>query len=92
VTCNVYIEEVSAIQLDLQEYCDSGDYILSSMTEKMMSKYKKFWGDLNKVNVLLFVIIILDPRTKLGSLECWFNDILSVEQCNDMIIKLKNHL
>jgi hypothetical protein len=29
VTCNMYIEEVSAIQLHLQEYCDSGDYILS---------------------------------------------------------------
>jgi len=91
VTCNMYIEEVSAIQLHSQEYCDSGDYILSSMAEKMMSKYKKYWGDLDKVNVL-FVAIILDPRTKLGSLECWFNDILSVEQCNDTIIKLKNHL
>jgi hypothetical protein len=42
--------------------------------------------------VLLFVAIILDPRTKLGSLEYWFNDILSVEQCNDIIIKLKYHL
>jgi len=92
VTCNMYIEEVSTIQLHLQEYCDSDDYILSSMAEKMMLKYKKYWGDLDKVNVLLFVAIILDPRTKLGSLECWFNDILSVEQCNDMILKLKNYL
>jgi hypothetical protein len=58
----------------------------------MMLKYKKYWGDLDKVNVLLFFAIIIDPRTKLGSLECWFNDILSVEQCNDMILKLKNHL
>jgi hypothetical protein len=44
VTCNMYIEEVSAIQLHLQEYCDSDDYILSSMAEKMMLKYKKYWG------------------------------------------------
>jgi hypothetical protein len=42
--------------------------------------------------VLLFVAIILHPRTKLGSLECWFNDILGVEQCNGMILKLKNCL
>jgi len=62
------------------------------MAEKMMSKYNKYWGDLDKVNVLLFVAVILDPRTKLGSLEYWFNDLLSVEQCTDMIIKLKNHL
>jgi hypothetical protein len=42
--------------------------------------------------VLLFVAVILDLRTKLGSLEYWFNDVLRVEQCNDMMIKLKNHL
>ncbi|XP_062167085.1 uncharacterized protein LOC133873389 [Alnus glutinosa] len=45
-----------------------------------------------RVNVLLFVSIVLDPRTKFGSLECWFNDILGVEECNDMILKLKNYL
>jgi hypothetical protein len=31
-----------------------------------MLKYKKYWEELDKVNVLLFVAIILDPRTKLG--------------------------
>jgi hypothetical protein len=69
VICNLHIEEVSAIQLHLQEYCDSNDYILSSMAEKMMSKYNKYWGDLDRVNVLMFVAVILDPQTKLGSLE-----------------------
>lgn len=28
----------------------------------------------------------------MGSLEYWFNDVLSVEQCIDMMIQLKNHL
>lgn len=57
-----------------------------------MSKYNKYWGDLDKVNVLLFVAVMLDPRTKLGSLEYCFKDVLSVEQCTDMMIKLKNYL
>ncbi|XP_062149714.1 zinc finger BED domain-containing protein RICESLEEPER 1-like [Alnus glutinosa] len=91
-TCNMYIQEVSGIQLHLQEYSDSDDYVLSSMAGKMMSKYNKYWGDLDKVNVLLFIAVILDPRTKLGSLEYWFKDVLSVHQCTDMMIKLKNHL
>lgn len=60
MTCNIYIQEVFGIQLHLQEYCDSDDYILSSMARKMMSKYNKYWGDLDKVNVLLFVAIILN--------------------------------
>jgi len=57
-----------------------------------MSKYNKYWRDLDKINVLLFVAIKLDPRTKLRSLEYWFNDVLNVEQCNDMMIKLKKYL
>jgi hypothetical protein len=91
-TCNMYIQEVSGIQLHLQEYSDNDDYVLSSMAGKTMSKYNKYWGDLDKVNVLLFIAVILDLQTKLGSLEYWFKDVLSVEQCTDMMIKLKNHL
>jgi hypothetical protein len=55
----------------------------------MMSKYNKYWGDLDRVNVLMFVAIILDPQTKFGSLEYWFKDVLIVEQCTNMMIKLR---
>jgi hypothetical protein len=57
-----------------------------------MSKYNNYWGDLDRVNVLMFVAVILDPQTKLESLEYWFKDVLTVEQCTNMIIKLKNYL
>jgi hypothetical protein len=57
VTCNMYIQEVYGIQLHLQEYSDSDNYVLSSMPGKMMSKYNKYWGDLDKVNVLLLYLI-----------------------------------
>jgi hypothetical protein len=53
----MYIQEVYGIQLHLQEYSDSDNYVLSSMPGKMMSKYNKYWGDLDKVNVLLLYLI-----------------------------------
>jgi hypothetical protein len=49
------------------------------MGERMMMKYNKYWGDLDKVNEFMFVAVILDPRTKLGSLEFWFKDVLNEE-------------
>jgi hypothetical protein len=61
VTCNMYIQEVSGIQLLLQQYSDNDDYVLNSMAEKIMLKYNKYWRDIDKVNVLLFVTVILDP-------------------------------
>ena len=37
-----------AFKMHLQEYIDSDDHVLSSMAERMMEKYNKNWGDLDK--------------------------------------------
>jgi hypothetical protein len=58
----------------------------------MMLKYNKYWGDLDRVNVLMFVAVILDPQAKFGSLKYWFKDVLIVEQCTNMMIKLRTTL
>jgi hypothetical protein len=92
VTCNMYFQEICGIQMHLQAYSESEDYILSSMAEKMLMKYNKYWGDLDRVNVLMFIVVIFDPRTKLGSLEYWFKDVLSEEQCTKIVKKLKHNL
>jgi len=57
----MYFQEICGIQMHLQAYSESGDYILSSMAEKMLMKYNKYYGDLDRVNVLMFVVVILDP-------------------------------
>jgi hypothetical protein len=88
----MFFHEICGIQMHLQAYSESDDYVLSSLAEKMMSKYNKYWGDLDRVNVLMFVVVILDPQTKLRSLEYWFKDVLTVEQCTNMMVKSKNYL
>jgi hypothetical protein len=92
VTCNMYFQEICGIQMHLQAYNESYDYLSSSMAEKMMTKCNKYWGDLDRVNVLMFVAVILDPRIKMGSLEYWFKDVLSNEPCTNMTKKLKHYL
>jgi hypothetical protein len=88
----MYFQKICGIQMHLQAYSESGNYILSSMVEKMLMKYNKYLGDIDRVNVLMFIVVILDPRTKLGSLEYWFKDVLSEEQCTKMVKKLKHNL
>ncbi|CAL9029189.1 unnamed protein product [Prunus brigantina] len=43
--------------------------VLKDMTCSMKVKFEKYWGDLDKVNQLLIVALVLDPRYKLGNLE-----------------------
>jgi hypothetical protein len=38
---------------------------------------------------MIFVEVILDPRTKLGSLEYWFKDVLGIDKCIDTMKKLR---
>jgi hypothetical protein len=61
VTSNMYFQEICGIQLHLQVYSESGDYVLSAMAEKMKTKYNKYRGNIDKVNLILFVAIVLDP-------------------------------
>jgi hypothetical protein len=79
--------------MHLQEYIDSGDLLLSAMAERMMLKYNKYWGDLDnndKVNLMMFVAIVLDPRTKLELLEYWFKDVLRTDECKELVKKLRS--
>jgi hypothetical protein len=92
VTSNTYWQEICGIQMHIKSYCDNSDYVLGFMAERMMMKYNKYWGDLDKVNVFMFVVVILDLRTKLGSLKFWFKDVLNEEQCTNMVKKLKHYL
>ncbi|XP_059431483.1 zinc finger BED domain-containing protein RICESLEEPER 2-like [Corylus avellana] len=94
-TSNMYFQEICGIQMHLQEYIDNGDYVWSAMAEKMMTKYNKYWGHLennDRVNLMMFIAVILDPQTKLVSLEYWFKDVLGVDRCNAMKKKLKSIL
>jgi hypothetical protein len=63
VTSNMYFQEICGIQSHLQTFSESGDSVLSAMAEKMKMKYNKYWGDLDMVNLMLFVAVVLDPRT-----------------------------
>jgi hypothetical protein len=64
-TSNNYFNIFQNVYNTLIEYCESDDDLLSSMVIKMKMKYDKYWGDFEKINPLLFVTAVLDPRYKM---------------------------
>ncbi|KAB1205668.1 hypothetical protein CJ030_MR7G017840 [Morella rubra] len=65
--------------MHLGKYAASGDLFLADMAKRMQMKYNKYWGDLTKVNRLLFVAAVLDPQYKIIYLDFWFKKALGVE-------------
>ena len=45
----------------------------------MKEKYEKYWGDIENMNLMMFVVMVLDPRYKMKYLKYWFNKWYSKE-------------
>nr|XP_023920955.1 zinc finger BED domain-containing protein DAYSLEEPER-like [Quercus suber] len=66
VTTNVYFHELINLQDQLNQLCNGrGDPLLKGMTQRMKLKYDKYWGTVDRINLMLFGAIVVDPRYKL---------------------------
>jgi len=71
-TSNLYFDVLFSVYSCLTKYSESSDPLLNTMVNRMKVKYDKYWGDVEKINPLLFVASLLDPRYKMAGLEYWF--------------------
>ena len=69
VTSNIFNHEISTVNLILKEWMNSDDVDVRFMGQKMKEKYDKYWGDVNKMNKLIYVAVVVDPRYKLEFIE-----------------------
>ncbi|XVF46975.1 hypothetical protein PTKIN_Ptkin03bG0071800 [Pterospermum kingtungense] len=74
VTTNLYLDDICDIDLRL-------------MAKRMKEKYDKYWGNIERKNMLLYVASILDPRKKLDSCqvnECSFQVRVNLDSANSV--------
>ncbi|CAI8603038.1 unnamed protein product [Vicia faba] len=67
VTSSQYFNEHIRILTTLKGWIElkSSDNLLGNMAENMKVKYDKYWGDVEKMNKLIFVAVVLDPQHKM---------------------------
>ena len=88
VTSNTYFCELVDIQNELHRLCGiDGDHFLKEMAQSMKEKYEKYWGDIENMNLMMFIAMDLDPRYKMKYLKYWFNKWYSKEKA-DLALKL----
>ncbi|KAG6681395.1 hypothetical protein I3842_13G090600 [Carya illinoinensis] len=86
---HLYFHELSVVHQHLQALCESSDNLLQSMAERFKANFEKYWVDFEKVNLMLFVAAVLDPRYKLDALEFWFTEVVGIEQATELVAKLR---
>ncbi|KAH9803374.1 BED-type domain-containing protein [Citrus sinensis] len=95
VTSNLCYDITGLIESSLTALQESTDPWVSSMAYSMMEKFDKYWESTGKINKMLIIASILDPRAKMDFAKHIFeiifgNDSLMVEQMTKAVKDLLN--
>ncbi|KAL0295964.1 UNVERIFIED_CONTAM: putative AC transposase [Sesamum radiatum] len=75
VTSNTFLDEISDVDDLLNEWINGDDVDLVDMARQMNAKFDKYWGNIEKMNIMLYVAVILDPRHKFFYLRYVFKNV-----------------
>ncbi|XP_077223462.1 zinc finger BED domain-containing protein RICESLEEPER 2-like [Tasmannia lanceolata] len=75
VTSNTLFHEISEVECLLKQWSESDAYKLGMMVRRMKEKYDKYWGDIEKMNKLIYIAVVLDPRNKMDFVKFALIDI-----------------
>ncbi|KAF7124301.1 hypothetical protein RHSIM_Rhsim12G0168900 [Rhododendron simsii] len=69
-------------------------YVTSNicMARKMLTKFDKYWGKVEKINMLLMITIVLDPRYKFRYVKFCFSEFYESTIVERFITKVKAEL
>ncbi|KAL0448014.1 UNVERIFIED_CONTAM: Zinc finger BED domain-containing protein RICESLEEPER 1 [Sesamum latifolium] len=91
VTSNNIYHQICVVDLLLKQWLESDDFELCEMSKRMKKKFDKCWGSIEKMNMVIYYVVILDPRYKLEHIEFSFDTLYEdVTQCLLMKEKVKS--
>ena len=67
-TSHGFCQQICRVKEELEDMRRGSNERMRGMVVTMMLKYDKYWGDLTRMNIFLYVAVILDPRLKVSGL------------------------
>ncbi|KAL2893532.1 Zinc finger BED domain-containing protein RICESLEEPER 2, partial [Bienertia sinuspersici] len=89
VTCNSYVHEIYGTNFMIKSNLEDEDEGIKNMAGQMKAKYEKYYGNVENINVLVFVAVILDPRHKMTYVEWMVKDNYEPNKAILLISKIK---
>uniref|UniRef100_A0A7N1A947 BED-type domain-containing protein n=1 Tax=Kalanchoe fedtschenkoi TaxID=63787 RepID=A0A7N1A947_KALFE len=85
VTSNIFFTEISEVICKIKSWQEGTDHGLVEMANKMKAKYDKYWGDITKMNMIIYIGVVLDPRFKLDYVKFTLLEVYGDEDSEDDI-------
>ncbi|KAJ9542181.1 hypothetical protein OSB04_028687 [Centaurea solstitialis] len=92
VTSNSFLSEISDLNCTIDDMLQSMSEIQKAMGGKMKEKFSKYWGDPDKMNMIIFFANILDPRDKVEYIEDLMKQMYGESQGKSCFKKVKSKL
>ncbi|XP_028051833.1 zinc finger BED domain-containing protein RICESLEEPER 1-like [Camellia sinensis] len=94
VTSNAFYKEMFVFESKINQLILEEDDTFSTMAKIMKQKFSKYWGDRSKINLLLYVAVVLDPTKKMVYVEFCFSNLFlgDNKKVEDMVDKVKGCL
>lgn len=70
-------------------YCESENESLKVMATRMRMNYRKYWGDVDNLNVMSFIFVVLDPHYKLPYVDFMVEQSFDVNDAQKLKAKVK---
>ncbi|XP_075652751.1 zinc finger BED domain-containing protein RICESLEEPER 1-like [Castanea sativa] len=91
-TTNTFFDKIFVIQENISHFVKSQNTLLKNTATNMQTKFEKYWGEGDKSNPLLYVVVVLDPRKKLRFLKFSFSEIYGNDVGKEKVDKVKDLL
>ncbi|WVZ20910.1 hypothetical protein V8G54_008232 [Vigna mungo] len=88
----MYMKEVFGIGKRIRQFSESNDVSIKLMAMRMKGKYEKYWGNPNGINILLLIIVVLDPRSKLDFVNYFIDYLFESSMASELKSKLLSSL
>ncbi|XP_052736562.1 zinc finger BED domain-containing protein RICESLEEPER 3-like [Vigna angularis] len=86
------MKEVFGIGKRIRQYSKSSDVSIKLMAMRMKGKYEKYWGNPNGINILLLIVVVLDPRSKLDFVNYFIDYLFESSMASELKSKLLSSL
>ncbi|CAA0828143.1 Unknown protein [Striga hermonthica] len=87
-TSNMYFPEIIRTLKEIENFEKSSDMCLMEMGKQMRKKFDKYWGSINKINLMLFIAVVLDPRYKMKYLRVKYAFHYSEREADELVDKV----
>ena len=79
ITSNAFYDEIFVIQESISNLVKSQNTLLKNTATNMQNKFERYWGEGEKINPLLYVAVVFDPRKKLRFLKFSFSEFIGMQ-------------